>query len=189
MLMPVISRVICAALLLMPAVPASAENQTFFSPAIGGKRLDWCVNWAVGCGKEAADMYCKRVGYERAASFSEAVNIGQFAPTRLIGTGAVCDQAFCDGFSQITCFKPSPAEQTFFKPRWGAQRLDYCLNWAEGCGQGAANAFCQKHGFASSKGFAEDVDIGASEPTRLIATGAICDQAFCDGFQFVKCGN
>ncbi len=179
---------VCAAMTLPAGFAAQAETQTYFNPMNGGKRLDWCVDWGTGCGKQAADQFCAQKGFSNSTSFNEAVDIGGFAPTRLIGSGAVCDQGFCDGFSHISCFKPSPVTQTFNQPHWGAQRLDWCLNWGQGCGKGAADAFCQKHGFAQAQSFAEDQNIGASQPTRLITTGAICDQGFCDGFSQITCG-
>lgn len=66
----------------------------------GDRRLDWCQNWATDCGAPAANQFCKSKGFDVASSFAMAADIGN---TRLIGTGAVCDQAFCDGFTSIVC--------------------------------------------------------------------------------------
>jgi hypothetical protein len=167
---------------------ASAENKTILNPMYGSNRLDWCRDWSVGCGKAAADAYCQSLGYQNASGFSEAVDIGAASPTRLIGTGAVCDQAFCDGFKAITCYKPSPT-QAFSYPKYKGNRLDWCRDWAVGCGQAAADVYCKTKGYAHAVDFSEDNDIGGSSPTRLIGTGAICDQDFCDGFQSITCSN
>jgi len=167
------------------SAPASATNTTFNNPMQGGNRLDWCVNWATGCGKQAADAWCASKGYQNATNFSQAPNIGASSPTRLIGTGAVCDQGSCDGFSQITCFKPGAV--AFNNPKYNGNRVDWCLNWATGCGQQAADAFCQWKGLSHAVNFTEAPDIGASTPTRLMGTGAICDQGFCDGFAKITC--
>ena len=78
---------------------------------------------------------------------------------------------------------------TYHKPKWNGDRLDLCLNWGQGCGKPAADAFCQKKGFAKSTGHTIDHDIGASTRTRLITTGAVCDMNFCDGFKKIKCSN
>jgi hypothetical protein len=51
----------------------------------------------------------------------------------------------------------------------------------------AANTFCASKGYAAATGFAMAADIGANQPTRLIGTGAVCDQQFCDGFKFITC--
>jgi hypothetical protein len=179
----------CGVLLgLVLAPAASAETKTIVKPMYGANRLDWCREWAVGCGKDAADAYCQSIGYESASNFSQAPDIGIASPTRLIGSGAVCDQDFCDGFKTITCYKASAAK-VFNYPTYKGKRLDWCRDWAVGCGQEAADAYCQTKGFAQASDFAEDSDIGVSSPTRLIGTGAICDQDFCDGFQSITCVN
>jgi hypothetical protein len=165
--------------------PASAATQTFGSPMQGPNRLDWCYNWGVGCGKQAADAWCVSKGFQNATSFSIANDIGASTPTRLIGTGAVCDQGFCDGFSSITCYKPSAA--TFNAPMQGPNRLDWCFNWGVGCGKQAADAWCVSKGYSAATNFQIANDIGAATPTRLIGTGAVCDQGFCDGFAFITC--
>jgi hypothetical protein len=164
---------------------ASAATQTFGNPMQGPNRLDWCYNWGVGCGKQAADAWCVSKGYQNATNFGIANDIGASTPTRLIGTGAVCDQGFCDGFSQITCFKPSTT--TFNNPVYNGNRLDWCVSWGTGCGKAAADKFCQWKGFGAATGFQIANDIGASSPTRVIGTGALCDQGFCDGFNFITC--
>jgi hypothetical protein len=85
-------------------MPAAAENKTFNNPMQGPNRLDYCFNWGVGCGQQAATAWCQAQGYAcGAVAFQEAHDIGASQPTRLIGTGAVCDQNFCDGFASITC--------------------------------------------------------------------------------------
>lgn len=170
------------------AANASAYTKTYNQPMHGGKRLDWCVNWAQGCGKQAADAFCKAKGFDKTTAFSIDHNIGQSSPTRLIGTGAVCDQGFCDGFKKVTCQK-TVQTANYYKPMWNGDRLDLCLNWGQGCGKPAADAFCQKKGFAKSNGFTIDHDIGAMTRTRLISTGAVCDMNFCDGFKKITCGN
>lgn len=173
-----------SSLVLAPA--AFAENKTINKPMYGSNRLDWCRDWAVGCGQEAANAYCQSLGYESASAFSEAVDIGAAHPTRLIGTGAVCDQPFCDGFQAITCYKSSPTK-VFNDPIYKGNRLDWCRDWAVGCGQAAADAYCKSKGFGQATDFEEDNDIGGSSPTRLIGTGALCDQDFCDGFASITC--
>jgi hypothetical protein len=170
----------------LSSVPASAETTQFNNPMQGGNRLDWCYNWGVGCGQQAANAWCVGRGYQSATAWQIANNIGGSSPTRLIGTGAVCDQAFCDGFSYINCTRPDPT-QTFNNPMQGGNRLDWCYNWGTGCGQQAASAWCAAHGFDHATAWQIANNIGGSSPTRLIATGAVCDQAFCDGFQYITC--
>ena len=145
-------------------------------------------NWAVGCGKEAADLYCKHHGFQQASAFAKATDIGDKHKTRVMTTGAVCDQKICDGFAKITCVKPSNI--VFQKPMHpsGGNRLDWCLTWATDCGKPAADAFCKAKGHAQgSASFSKAVDIGDKHKTRVIGTGAVCDQKVCDGFAQITC--
>ena len=82
---------------------AGAETITFVDPKIGPDRLDWCVNWGTGCGEPAATAWCKSNEYDHSVDSIQAVDIGAATPTKLIATGEVCDQAYCDGFASITC--------------------------------------------------------------------------------------
>ena len=68
-----------------------------------GKRLAWCHQFDSECGKPAADAFCKANGFTNAAEFTQDPHIGDVAPTRSMGSGAVCDQVPCDGFKVIAC--------------------------------------------------------------------------------------
>jgi hypothetical protein len=170
---------------------ALAVEKVFPKPKQGGDRLDWCLNWGTDCGKPVAEVFCKAKGYAKSTGYGMAADIGGATPTRLITTGAVCDQPYCDGFSYIKCFKPGGggATASFGKPKYKGNRLDWCVNWSVGCGQEAATAWCKTKGFAKAVGFKMAPDIGVATPTRLIGTGAVCDQGFCDGFTFITCGS
>ncbi len=78
-------------------------NRVFYNPEISGYRLDWCRVWASQCGKPAADEFCKKQGYTEAVRWEMAPDIGNITPTKVIGTGQICDQGFCDGFKYIEC--------------------------------------------------------------------------------------
>jgi hypothetical protein len=172
---------------------AHAESQSFANPKVGAQRLDLCLNWGVGCGKPAADAWCVSKGFTTSTGHVVAHDIGDVRPTRLITTGAVCDQHYCDGFSQVTCFKPgapTPVDsQVYLKPKFNGMRLDLCVDWSVGCGQPAAKKFCQSKGWATAQNYTVANNIGAYAPTRLIGTGAVCDQNFCDGFKAIRCVN
>jgi len=92
-------------LLFLFASEGSAASKTIFKPMFNGNRLDWCMKWSEDCGRPAADAYCRAQGFVRATWFQPEKHIGARSPTRLIGTGATCDLAHCDGFRQITCLK------------------------------------------------------------------------------------
>ena len=174
---------------LAMATSASAEEATYNSPKVGSQPLDLCLSWGADCGKPAADAWCETKGFTESTAHVVAPDIGGATPTRLLSTGAVCDQAFCDGFASVTCFKPDPVEQTYLQPKINGNRLDLCVDWGTGCGAPAAKKFCQAEGWATASDFTVANDIGASTPTRLIGTGAVCDQGFCDGFEAITCKN
>ncbi|HEY7496010.1 MAG TPA: hypothetical protein VIH59_33530 [Candidatus Tectomicrobia bacterium] len=75
----------------------------------------------------------------------------------------------------------------FEKPTVDGYRLDICRSWGIDCEAPAANDFCVLKGYRGASAWAIDHDIGAQRPTKLPATGQICDQSFCDGFAFIEC--
>ncbi len=169
------------------AAAPTPQQQTFNHPSIGGNRLDWCREWAQNCGKPAADAFCRQAGFQRSSNFSQDPDIGAAQATQVIGTGQICNQNFCDGFRRITCVRTVAGNRTFNNPRSGGYRLDWCREWAQNCGKPAADAFCQVKGLSRAVNFAQATDIGASHPTRIITSGQICNQAFCDGFRSITC--
>ena len=75
----------------------------------------------------------------------------------------------------------------FVKPKIDGYRLDWCKEWAQNCGKGAADAFCKLNGYKEAKSWEIDPDIGSTIPTKIITSGKICNQGFCDGFKYIKC--
>jgi hypothetical protein len=89
-----------------PSRPQGREiADSFQSPVYRGYRLDWCLRWAEGCGQEAADAWCRLKGYQYAVRFEIDEDIGGITPTKIIGTGQMCTEDFCDGFKSIECYK------------------------------------------------------------------------------------
>lgn len=306
-----------------------AETKTVEKPMFNGHRLAWCANWGADCGEPAAEAWCIAQGFAGVETFTKAPGIGDKAPTRLIATGAICDDAGCDGFKEITCVKldtvqprpkagtaavaieepaettasleakaddaapataetepplPAPAEpqtvadtslepeaapapeatgkvdakpavrvippedppavtespamepaagaqpvaaeaiqlvvdaaveepddetgppppdtwllaaagappikpviEIFKAPVFEGRRLDWCRGWKDRCGKAAADEFCQRNGFIEAASFEPDPKIGATEPTRQIASGLVCDHDGCDGFAEIAC--
>lgn len=175
---------------------AAAENKTFENPMIGTNRLDWCADWGKGCGADAATAWCKSNAYDRSIAVQQAPDIGASAPTKLIATGEVCDQSYCDGFTSITCataelpaaaaptmpeapavdaVAPAPAPQVaetasemFKNPAQDGVRLNWCFDGDSGCGKKAAEAWCAQQGFSTAKDFKY---VSAIKPTIQIGTG------------------
>ena len=180
-----------SALWILPRA-AEAETKTFESPKFRGNLLDWCVNWGIGCGTEAATAWCKTEGFDVATDVKQAVDIGASTPTKLIATGEVCDQSYCDGFAFVTCAtvaapppkpveatpEPVPtelyapvaeaAEETFKNPLFNDIRLNWCFDGNTGCGKKAAEAWCAQKEFSSAVNFKY---VSGIEPTIQIGTG------------------
>ena len=92
---------------IAPPVPSpeTASRLMIRKPRYGDYRLDWCRYWARGCGKPAADEFCRRHGYAEASSFAPDPRAGQSEPTTVIGTGTLCKDKTCNGFATIACRK------------------------------------------------------------------------------------
>jgi hypothetical protein len=80
-----------------------------------------------------------------------------------------------------------PVIKVFASPTFDGRRLDWCRGWKDKCGKATADEFCQLNGFAAAMSFAPDPKIGATEPTRQIASGLVCDHDECDGFAEIAC--
>jgi len=166
--------------------PAAAQDKTYNAPRHNDMRLDWCLTWGADCGRPAAVAFCNRRRYADVVVFRAEV-VGRSEPTSLIGTNEVCNgQDFCTAFAYITCTGPIASDQVFANPEWDGHRLDFCREWGTNCGQPAADAFCQAHGFSGALHAAADRDPGYSS-TRVISSGQVCDQPFCRGFQQIIC--
>ena len=188
---------------------AEAENKTFENPMIGTNRLDWCADWGKGCGADAATAWCKSNAYDHSVAVQQAPDIGASAPTKLIATGEVCDQSYCDGFASITCVTvelpappppvaaeateaeapiPAPvvaktADEMFKNPMHEGVRLNWCLNGQSGCGKKAAEAWCVQQGFSTAKDFKY---VSGVKPTIQIGTGETAKKG-AKGFSRITC--
>lgn len=104
-------RVVISAVVFTFMASASAlaqETTTFENPMVDeGHRLDLCLSWGADCGEPAATAFCEAEGYETAARWEVASDIGDRTPTKTLQDGLVCDEGFCDGFSSVTCEAPA----------------------------------------------------------------------------------
>ncbi len=80
-----------------------AEVETFYYPKYKGSVLNMCYKWGRQCRAKPANEWCKWKGYERARSWSIIDRKQLNKPTRVMGSGAVCDAGACSGFRYITC--------------------------------------------------------------------------------------
>jgi len=191
--------------LIMMFGAAQASEQTFAKPKAGPFMIDWCLQWGSLCGKPAADKFCQSKGYVQSNDFVEAVDIGAATPTIVQGTGQVCNAPTCDGFTYVTCEKPdSPpppppppggggsgaSEKTYNKPKIGGYRVNYCETKGIGCGQDAADAFCDAKGFDDAADYVQSAPVPpGAKPSRFIGNGKICKGPGCYAFNSITCEN
>ncbi len=71
-------------------------------PRFDNYRVDWCYKTHRGCGRRAADAFCRQQGYRHANSYEKSTDA---LATRTIGSGALCFGQACTGFSRITCHR------------------------------------------------------------------------------------
>ena len=186
-----------------------AAEQTFAKPKAGPFMIDWCLQWGALCGKPAADKFCQTKGYVQSNDFVEAVDIGASTPTIVQGTGQVCSDPTCDGFTYLTCVKPDAPppgppplpppgggggsggiEKTYNKPKLGGYRVNYCETKGIGCGQDAADAFCDAKGYDDASDFEQSSPVPPGvKPSRFIGNGKICKGSGCYAFNSITCEN
>lgn len=66
-------------------------------------RYDWCYTLGSGCGRKAADAFCRLKGFRTARDFAKENDIGQITFPTKTRTGKLCAAAWCDGFRFIEC--------------------------------------------------------------------------------------
>jgi uncharacterized membrane protein len=80
--------------------------------------------------------------------------------------------------------------QVFRAPKVGNIPLDWCLYFAEKCGEPAASAFCRSQGLATSSDFLQGHPV---PETKVIGDGGLCqagkNNSVCDTFAEVTCVN
>ena len=182
---------------------AQASEQTFSKPKAGPFMIDWCLQNGTLCGKPAADKFCQTKGFVQSNDFVQAVDIGLATPTIVQGTGQVCSAAFCDGFTYVTCEKPdvpppgpppSPLsgggadEHEYFKPKLNGYRVNYCETKGVGCGQDAADSFCDAKGYDDASDFEQSSPIPpGAKKSRFIGNGKLCVGPGCYAFKTITC--
>jgi hypothetical protein len=117
------------------------------------------------------------VGWVARTTRNEEAMLRRVAPTAIVGGALVL---------LLTAYLAADTS-TVEKPMFNGNRLGWCANWGADCGEPAAEAWCIAQGFAGAEAFVRAPGIGDKSPTRLIATGAICDSAECDGFKEITC--
>lgn len=73
-------------------------------------------------------------------------------------------------------------------PTIGGVAMDYCLGFATGCGQDAANEYCRRKGYSGGAKTFGALRLSSGR-TRVLSNNAICDTSFhvCDTFSYIDC--
>jgi hypothetical protein len=91
----------------------------------------------------------------------------------------------------VAPFSVTPAQaewRLFDQPQVKGMRLDWCLYWAQDCGEPAADAFCRIWGFEGALRYAIDQNVGRrGVVTVVLGDGRLCGAATCSGFRWVTC--
>ncbi|HLF30763.1 MAG TPA: hypothetical protein VI566_07005 [Xanthomonadales bacterium] len=99
------SRLLAGALFSAYFATAGAVETQIHYPSDGQHRIDLCLHWGMECAGEAADVYCKSLGFDRVTRWEPDPDVGAESPTVVIGTGQICDEAHCDSFASVTCVR------------------------------------------------------------------------------------
>lgn len=67
-----------------------------------GLKVDWCLKEGEGCGLDAANEYCRMIGYFRATVFEKAEDVGWAIR---LGDKSFCEGPECTGFAWIECVR------------------------------------------------------------------------------------
>jgi len=85
-----------------PPKPYHYREKQFVYPRMNHFRIDWCYKPKQGCGKRAADSFCKRLGFAKATRFRRDALIDA---TKTVGNQALCFGKLCSGFKEIVCYR------------------------------------------------------------------------------------
>lgn len=99
-------------------VTALGPNSTRFTyPSIRNVRVDWCRHWRSSCGRPAANLFCREMGFDRANRFSRDRGTGRRGiPTLVFGDGRICKGRRCQGFRRIVCVRSPGQDRQVAQP-------------------------------------------------------------------------
>lgn len=83
-----------------------AQSTEFSEPTVRGVRVDLCKHNGRECGKPAADLFCREMGFSRSIGHVPDPRMGARGIQSLIfGDGMLCNGPQCRGFGSIICLK------------------------------------------------------------------------------------
>lgn len=171
------------------AKPVADEYyRDFWDPTYHLLRVNYCTADGKLCGRELADAYCKRRGYNRVVDERIAYNVGV---TNYFGSKLQC-KGCCNSFEYIRCagnIKHKPPHvywhryKKFVDPVFDNERVDWCYQPGKGCGDKTAFSFCRRMGYAKASSYKKCEHLPR---TRMIGSKKICN-GNCRGFAEIIC--
>lgn len=80
----------------------SYRKKEFSYPRLNHYRVDWCYQNSKGCGRKAANSFCRRLGYMKATHYEMEKEVPS---TRDLGNQELCFGKKCSGFKKIICYR------------------------------------------------------------------------------------
>ncbi len=100
-----------AIIALTALVPAQAlagsQTRSFFVDKIYGDRPQLCTVAGTGCGKPAADAWCRQAGYQNALVFRAASDKAATYREQRVQAGELCPADTCNGLQFVKCLRVS----------------------------------------------------------------------------------
>lgn len=175
----------------LPCFAKTNFYRAFWHPTLADKPLNWCDYSHKSCGKDIANQYCRKMGYQQAVKVVKAHDIGQ---SRFLDRPLHCKSPKCDGFALIKCSSNKLANAAYYThyatkrrfeaPRIDEQRLDWCYQTGKQCGQKAAYAFCRYQGYSAVSRFSLEINIAQ---TRTVGSNELCVGHHCKAFSSITC--
>lgn len=158
---------------------SARDTYTFHNPKVDGYPLDACKSRFGGCGKEAADYFCRRKNYIKAKDYQIVDYQGV---TKMLKSRQTCT-ANCYRFKYIVCRKPSYF--TYYYPKHKGIPVDWCYYRGRGCGKKAADAYCVSRGHKKA---ARDFTIRRGiNHTITLGSNSECTGEHCKSFTYIRC--
>ena len=128
---------------------AAAAARTYSEPTYLGDQIHYCLATS-GCGKAAADAFCKLEGYQNALTFKLQQDPARIATARVLDSGEVLHAPQAMPFTLVKCWRKSDAPTSVLFGTTGlkAIALPRTCSIGEDCRKEAADHFCHEKGFS-----------------------------------------
>jgi hypothetical protein len=144
---PIIASLVLAA---STAGPAFSAARNYTDPTYLGDKIHSCLADRAGCGKVAADEFCKLEGFQSALTFKLEHNPDRIHTARVLNTGEILHSPDAQPFVSVKCWKPNDQPSAVMFGTEGVKQLAVprtCDITAD-CRKQAADHFCTEKGFA-----------------------------------------